>query len=227
MITVVGHQGAPSEGEPGNTIESFQRAIKIGVNAIECDVHLSRDGELIVIHDHDLSRITDGSGDVREFPLKKLRELTVGGKSKIPTLQEVLKLKVLVFIELKSSHNNEAYRGLARKASELLKYLKKNNAVFLSFNPEYLRELNHPNIKKMLLSKKFPALESLKDLGLCGLAIEYQGLTKEGVELAHEKGLKIFAWTVDREPDIKKMIEIGADFICSNNPRLVMEIMKK
>src|SRR5262245_63298231 len=88
---VGGHRGNPAE-HPENTLTSFRSAIELGVDLIECDVHLSADGELIVIHDHTLDRTTDGSGLVVQHTLGELRELDAGGGERLPTLAEVCEM---------------------------------------------------------------------------------------------------------------------------------------
>src|SRR5207302_6434069 len=86
-----GHRGNPAEN-PENTMRSFRSAIAIGCDLIECDVHLSADGRLVVIHDHTLDRTTNGSGLVRDHSAAELRKLDAGDGEKIPLLQEVVEL---------------------------------------------------------------------------------------------------------------------------------------
>ena len=86
-----GHRGNPAE-HPENTLASFRSAIELGVDMIECDVHLSSDGELVVIHDHTLERTTDGQGMVLQHTLAALRELDAGGGERVPVLAEVCEL---------------------------------------------------------------------------------------------------------------------------------------
>ena len=95
-MLVVGHRGAPSRA-PENTLASFEAALAIGVDAIELDVHLSRDGHLVVIHDQNLARTTNGRGLVHEHTLSELKALDAGGwfdssfcGERIPTFEEVL-----------------------------------------------------------------------------------------------------------------------------------------
>jgi glycerophosphoryl diester phosphodiesterase len=88
---VGGHRGNPAE-QPENTLASFRSAIDVGVDMIECDVHLSSDGQLVVIHDHTLERTTNGSGLVRQHTLAELRELDAGGGERLPVLAEVCEL---------------------------------------------------------------------------------------------------------------------------------------
>ena len=83
MVQIIGHRGAPAL-VPENTIESFKRAIDSGAHYIECDVHLSKDGRLPVIHDDRVGRTTDGKGSVRDFTFEELKALTIPGGLKIP-----------------------------------------------------------------------------------------------------------------------------------------------
>src|ERR671938_442670 len=88
-VWVVGHRGAMGHC-PENTLASFERGLELGADWIEVDVHLSRDGALVVIHDETLERTTNGSGLVRERTLAELQRLDAGHGERIPTLEEVL-----------------------------------------------------------------------------------------------------------------------------------------
>src|SRR5215467_6065562 len=88
---VGGHRGNPAEN-PENTMRSFRSAIAAGCDLIECDVHLSSDGELVVIHDHTLERTTNGQGMVFQHTLAALRELDAGNGERVPVLAEVCEL---------------------------------------------------------------------------------------------------------------------------------------
>src|SRR5438270_14072854 len=88
-VWVVGHRGAMGHS-PENTMASFERGLELGADWIELDVHLSRDGALVVIHDETLDRTTNGHGLVREHALSELKRLDAGDGQRIPTLDEVL-----------------------------------------------------------------------------------------------------------------------------------------
>ena len=87
----IGHRGARGYA-PENTLKSFQKAIELGVDAVELDVQLCKSGELIVMHDDTVDRTTDGSGFVKKLKLKDLKKLDAGMGERIPTLEEVLDL---------------------------------------------------------------------------------------------------------------------------------------
>ena len=102
-LWVIGHRGAAGL-VPENTLASFAHAVRLGVDAVELDVHLSADGHLVVIHDERLERTTNGNGKVADAPLAALRMLDAGAGERVPTLEEVLEAvpgHVAVNIELK------------------------------------------------------------------------------------------------------------------------------
>lgn len=101
-MIIVGHRGAAAL-KPENTLSSFEEALKY-VQAIELDVHVSKTGELVVIHDDTVDRTTNKKGYVKDLTLKELKKLDAGNNEKIPTLNEVLDLinnSAIVNIELK------------------------------------------------------------------------------------------------------------------------------
>ena len=87
----IGHRGAP-RNEPENTLRSFKKALSLNVDMIECDVHLTKDGQVVVIHDPTVERTTNGKGKVKGFTLKEIKRLDAGKGEKIPTLEEIVKL---------------------------------------------------------------------------------------------------------------------------------------
>lgn len=102
-LRVVGHRGAAGLA-PENTLASFSQAVRLGVDAVELDVHLSADERLVVIHDDRVDRTTDGNGQVAATTLAALRMLDAGGGERVPTLDEVLEavpMRIAVNIELK------------------------------------------------------------------------------------------------------------------------------
>lgn len=103
MVVKVGHRGAAGH-EPENTLRSFRRAMELGADMVELDVHLCGSGELVVIHDETVDRTTDGTGEVAKMTLDEMRALDAGKGERIPTLQEVIDLatgRMDINIELK------------------------------------------------------------------------------------------------------------------------------
>ncbi len=140
---VGGHRGNPAEF-PENTLASFRSAIELGVDVIECDVHMSADGELVVIHDHTLDRTTNGTGMVRDHTYAELRELDAGGGERVPLLREFLELggetNVGLAIELKQIPI--PYPGIESRVVELVRAVKVLDlAAVISFQHRSVREL--------------------------------------------------------------------------------------
>src|SRR5256885_669781 len=124
-------------------MRSFRSAIAVGCDLIECDVHLSSDGRLVVIHDHTLERTTNGSGLVRHYTAAELRKLDAGDGEKIPLLQEVIELalgKVGLVIELKQVP--PLYPGLEDKLLNMLRQLGAvPECAVVSFNHQAIHQL--------------------------------------------------------------------------------------
>ena len=148
MISVA-HRGA-SNFAPENTQSAFRKALELGADFLECDVHLSKDGELIIMHDDKVDRTTNGSGYVKNFTLAELKELDAGGKfhasfagEKIITLNELLDEfygEVGLLIEIKKP---SMYPGIEEKVVALLSEYKDLNSIIVqSFDIESMRKMN-------------------------------------------------------------------------------------
>jgi len=223
MILKIGHRGAMGY-EPENTLVSFQRAIEFGVDMIELDIHLCHSGELVVIHDETVDRTTNGSGRVEDKSLAELQSLDAGFGQKVSTLIEVLNFinkRVKVNVELKGE-------GTVEPLCEVIqKYISKHS---WSYGDFYVSAFDHYKLRKMhLLDKKIKtgALLVGRPIGLAEFATQvnafsvnlcYQYVDEEFIADAHRRGLKVFVWTVNEPDDIKKIIELGVDGICSNYP---------
>ena len=130
MVQIVAHRGSSGD-RPENTLPAFAEAVRVKADIIELDVHLSKDGHLIVMHDETVDRTTNGKGRICDKTLTELKELNAGSwfsedyaATKVPTLKEVLDLlaaknyRGILTIELKTDHYE--YQGIEKKVSELL-----------------------------------------------------------------------------------------------------------
>jgi glycerophosphoryl diester phosphodiesterase len=146
---IIAHRGG-SAYAPENTLAAFQSAVEQGADGIELDVHLSADGEVVVIHDADLERTTDGSGSVYENPLAALKELDAGSwygsefiGEEIPTLDEVFELageRLFINVELKGPGLFRSELP-ARIADIVERFSFTERVIFSSFNPWQLQQL--------------------------------------------------------------------------------------
>jgi len=219
----IGHRGARAYA-PENTVTSFKKALEIGVDAVELDIRRTKDNELVVIHDADIKRTTDGEGLVSELTLKEIKSFSAEKGEKIPTLLEVVDLldrKVKIFIELKENGLEEQVLSILNK-----KNLEKN-VVIVSFLEEALakvRELDK-NIETGLIyaSHKNPIKTAL-DLKANYLLALYRFTHTANVEKAHENGLKVVVWTINTQNEAETFAKKGVDGITSDKPDILMHL---
>ncbi len=221
LDTYIAHRGFHNEVAPENSLAAFSRSIEAGF-AIELDVRLTKDNEVIVFHDDSLKRMTSAGGLVNQYILTSLKSLKLHGSSeRIPTLKEVLTLvdgRVPLIIELK---NNSKDKILEEKTMDLLSDYSGEYTI-QSFNPfslQWIRE-NHPNVIIGLLTTYDFGKESIESLKkalvrympmLPLIRPEYIGLNYKSyspLQLGIIKNLtnsKIIYWTVDNESDFKRV----------------------
>jgi glycerophosphoryl diester phosphodiesterase len=222
-ILKIGHRGAKGY-EPENTLVSFEKAIGMGADGIELDVHLSVDGRLIVIHDETIDRTTNGKGVVNELTLQELKSVAINEEYKIPTLEEVLDLvnqRCFVNIELKN-------QDTAEKVVQLIAhYISKknwNHGHFLvsSFDWNALQQVRflNENIRIGVLTETDLdlAISFARFLKSEALHPDFQLLTKEYTAKIQQKGIQVFPWTVNETNDIHKMKSFQVDGIITDFP---------
>ncbi len=220
MTKIVGHRGAAGY-VPENTLLSFQTAIDIGCDRAELDVRLSKDDEVVVFHDEEVSRVTDGTGFVHELSLTELKKLNLSDNQKIPTLQEAIDLcrgKIDLQIELKAQ----------RTPQLVTKILLKNNfveyAIVTSFNSELLQEIKamNPELKVGLLFREY----SEEIWGLAeAIPLDIIGprgniVTDEIVNAARKLGKSVYAYHVNDKKIGDRLIALGVDEIGTDFPKL-------
>lgn len=231
--TLIAHRGA-SGYRPENTIDAFELAYEMGAKALEFDCWLSRDGKVVVIHDHALARTTNGKECVTDYDLSSLKKLDAGSHLNpkfanvtIPTLEEVLlfaKGKDLhLYIELK-----DRFIAVADKTQKLIrKYDMLDQVHVISFEHHLLDWLfaHHPDISLGFSSKEiYPELSSdaLK-INAEGVMVPYQKLTSEAVDAVKSAGLEIWTFTVNDPAFLEEEFFPQISGYCSNYPDLPMK----
>lgn len=221
MIQIIGHRGARGI-EPENTMRSYRKAIELKVDYIECDVHKTKDGKIVLIHDHTVDRTTNGKGLVSDFSFDEIRKLDAGKGEKIPTLQELLDLargKVKLHIELKDETATE----------DTVRILEKNDMiqqVFLTCGNtstlKKVRELNSSvSLEHIFGHPPENAIELALSVGAKRVSCHISHLTKEFVQKAHQNGIQVIAWPPNTLEEAKKAIECNIDLICTDRPDIV------
>jgi len=212
--------------EPENTLLSIKKAIEIGVNAVEIDVHLSKDKEIVVIHDSTLDRTTNGTGPVGNYTLSELKKLNAGKGETIPTLKEVMELtgkKIRLVIELKEKDTEKIV------VEQIKKNGLKDNVYVISFWHRLVKNVKEMDsgIKTGVLLVGCPVDTSIADkISADVLVMKYTFIDAEFVELSHKNDLKVFIWNIDDPDIIKPFVDIGVDGIGSNNPGILVDYFK-
>ena len=233
MTLNVAHRGA-SALAPENTIAAFDRAVEVEADVLELDLHLSRDGELVVIHDDTLDRTTDGHGPVNERSLEELKRLDAGrwfgegfAGQRIPMLDEVLDRyarKVPLALEIKAG--STFFPGIEEKVvSALRQHAAIDQAAVASFDHYALRRLKEiePTIRTAALLVGRPvSLSALAGPAKAnGLALEASFVTKTEVEACRAAGLQIVVWVVNDPARMRHFIRLGVDGIITDRPDLL------
>ncbi len=219
MIAKIGHRGA-SGHVLENSLESIQKAIELGADGIELDVHVCASGEVVVFHDFTLDRLTNTIGPIAEFSLSELKQLKLKDEFIIPTLKEVLeftKNKCWLNIELKGSNT-------ALPVFKMLNDLdfKTADVIISSFQIDELKTFSQ-------LSDKFPlavltqasieqAIDLATEIKAKAIHPHFSLLTEESCEKAKDLSLQINTWTVNEKADIEHVKRFPIDGIISDFP---------
>lgn len=221
-MKIFAHRGA-SGIEPENTLRAIKAALNANVDGIEIDVH-EVDNKLFVIHDRWLHRTTSGSGQLSHYNAEHLRSLDAGLGETIPTLDEVLSLiagKCIINIELKGVNNINlllSYLDDAMQASSL----SIDSILLSSFNHRLLDKIHQqrPEFAIGALTACYPLdyAKFAEQLHAYSVHLNVDFISQHFVEDAHQRGLKVFVYTVDELDDIKAMKALGVDGVFSNFP---------
>jgi glycerophosphoryl diester phosphodiesterase len=219
----IGHRGAPAY-EPENTLRSFEKAMELGVNAVELDIRKTKDGRMVVIHDAEVDRTTNGRGPVSGLTLDEVKRLTAGKSEKIPTLEEALDFldrKVRILVELKELGLEENTLSLIREKG------LEENVVIVSFHEEALRrtrELSEKVETGLIYVRHENPIETALRLKANYLIPFFKHTRATDVEKAHERGLKVIVWTINEREEAVKYVEWGVDGVASDKPDILVGI---
>ena len=235
---IIAHRGA-SAYSAENTLPAFELAILQGSEGLELDVHLTKDKEVIVAHDLELERVSDGTGRICDYTLSELREFNFSAAfpeqqpSHAPTLAEVYSLvsdtQLIVNVELKTTE--VLYPELPEKLINLEReYAMEGRVIYSSFNHYSLMAIRQLNPKSEIgllyaMGLVDPWIYA-KHLSATALHPHYKiiGALPETVARCHENGIKVNVWTVDDPTTIGYMLNLGVDMIITNKPDKALEV---
>lgn len=239
---VFAHRGA-CKYAPENTLASFELAVEQGADAIELDVKLSADAEVMVIHDQTVERTTEGTGKVNRLSLRELKELDAGSHfsasfkgEKIPTLDEVFEsVGKRIFINVELTNYSSRQDNLIPLTAEIVKrHGLQKNLLFSSFAPINLRRMKAllPEVPVGLL-----ALDGI--LGIVNRSMVYQRLSPGIIHpnlkdvnaglMARERrrNRRVHVWTVNEESDLRRMNELGVDGVFTDDPLTAIRVLER
>ncbi|HUV89759.1 MAG TPA: glycerophosphodiester phosphodiesterase [Anaerolineae bacterium] len=243
----IAHRGA-SAAAPPNTLAAFKKAIELGADGIEFDVHFSADGVPVVIHDFTVDATTDGSGRVADLTLAQLKQLDAGTRfdpaftgERIPTLDEVLEAvrgrrgwggELLLNVELKTTSPGD--NGLERAVITLVEqHSLSRRVLFSSFNPFSLRRAKRiaPHIPAGLLYDQGLSLP-LRRAWLAFLAPHearhphYKMVDARYMAWARRRGYRVNTWTVDDPAEMRRLVGLGVNGIITNVPDVLRSVLE-
>jgi len=227
---VIAHRGASADA-PENTLAAFQLALDEGADGIELDVMLSKDKQLVVIHDETIDRTTSGSGRVKEMTLKELKSYDAGGGQKIPSLAEVFDhfgRKFLINIELKNY--SSIFDSLPLKVASLVKEYDLSASVLISsFNPFNLPRFERrlPGVTLGLITQPGQAQYWIWRLfRYDALHPHLSDVDEALVAAVHASQRQINTWTPDEPDEIRRLASLGVDGVITNVPKLAREALE-
>lgn len=223
---IVGHRGASAHA-PENTLAAFRRALEDGAQLLECDVHLSADGEVVVMHDETIDRTVASdsplrTGAIGELTRAQLDTVQLEGGERVPSLAELLEMTTApVFIEVKVA-------AAAQAVAEILTALPKGSpaaaSTVISFHADALAEIRRTTetpVSYLVGQVDEEAIATARELGAAGIGPSIKGLSLQAAEAVHEAGLAVNPWTVNSVPQLEVALACGVDTITTDDPAWV------
>ena len=239
MSKIFAHRGYSGK-YPENTMIAFKKALECGVDGIELDVQLTKDGEVVIIHDETIDRTTTGKGFVVDYTYEELERFDASfkfkdlGFNKIPTLREYFQLvkdyDIVTNVELKTGINE--YLGIEEKVWELIKeYNLEEKVIISSFNHFSVMRMKDiaPQLKYGFLSEDWiiDAGKYTHSHGVQCYHPRFNNLVPDVIKELKKYNLEINTWTVNLEEDMRYLYSNNIDVIITNYPELAQEIKNR
>ncbi|MGH7388372.1 MAG: glycerophosphodiester phosphodiesterase [Candidatus Rokuibacteriota bacterium] len=235
---------------PENSLLAYRSALGLGVDYVETDVHLTADGEVVVMHDPTLERTSTGIGALRERTLADLGPVRLRARDgsvtdeRVPTLAQLLDLlapsRAGLLLEIKVDERKQRHPGIEEKVLALVRSRKMDGrTLVMAFERDTVarvRELD-PAIPTVLLigrgqvqrERVWPA-ESVKwaaGLGATAIGYNHRLIDADVVAAARKAGLTLAAWTVNEEADIRRVLGLGVDVVISDRPDVARRLVDR
>ncbi|GAA2430041.1 glycerophosphodiester phosphodiesterase [Streptomyces glaucus] len=215
-LLIIGHRGVMGV-EPENTLRSFVAAERAGLDVVELDLHLSKDGALVVMHDAEVDRTTDGTGAIAEKTLAELRALDAGKGERIPVFEEVLDA---VSVPLQAEIKDVA---AARALAEVMHARNLADRVEVSsFHDAAIAEITRlvPGVRTALVAGRYgpEVVDRAIEAGARTVCLNIRRLTLEVVEYARKAGLGIIGWVVNTQDHLRLVRALELDGATTDYP---------
>ncbi len=234
---IIAHRGASGHA-PENTLAAFQKGIDLGANMLELDIHMSKDGELVVMHDPTLERTTNGTGYIKNYTVRELKQFDASKRfenyqgERIPILQEVFDLaqkRATFAIEIKNCPI--LYPDIEKK---LVRLIERNdlvdNALVIAFYHPSLKEIKrlNPDIKTGVLYSGglLEPWAVAETVGASALHPKYEYIVADMVAEAQKREYLVHPWTINSAPELERWVQYGVDGIASDFPDSLAGIAK-
>ena len=242
-IPVLGHRGCCAK-YPENTLVSFEAAIALGVDLIEFDVNITKDGVPVVIHDNTIDRTSDHTGPTREYTLDELKSFDFGGRfdarfkgERIPTLDEVLALaarseRLLLNVEIKDM----THEAVDKTIAALWRFELCERSVIACFDARVIRYVKkaYPEMRTQGFPGRYMTAFVEDDYDIMfgmGIPICWGDSTPEriraDVEFARSRGILAWLFVADTPEAVRASVEFGADNITGNNPEVALSVLRE
>ncbi|MGM0410951.1 MAG: glycerophosphodiester phosphodiesterase family protein [Bacillota bacterium] len=230
---ILAHRGVSGD-EAENSKEAFKKALEIGADGVELDVHLSADNELVVIHDERVDRVSNGKGFVKDMTLDELKNLTLRGKnkSKILTLREsldIIKDFKIINLELKNNYFN--YDEIENKVIEILQeYQIEDKTIISSFNHYSIKKITDMKMNIttgiLYMATIFHPWNYAKKIGVEFINPHFSALNGEIINYLHKNNYKIAVYGANKKEELIKLIKSKVDIIITDYPKKAMKLRR-
>jgi glycerophosphoryl diester phosphodiesterase len=226
---------------PENSARAFRESARLPIEQAECDVHLTADGEVVVMHDATLDRMTDASGPVVARTAAELRGIRVRGTAgePPPTLDDYLAIlapgPVAPRIEIKSDAQRRPYPGIVpRTLARLDAAGQRARSWIIGFNADTMAEAQAAGgLAGVALLFEIPTLTDLgiagviavaRDCGIAEIGMHERVLDAELIGRFRAAGLGVGTWGANHEPSIRRMLDLGVDIFATDDPPLAVHL---
>lgn len=245
MPLVLAHRGA-NKVAPQNTLPAFKKAIQFNADGIETDVHLCKDGEIVICHNYTVDATSNGKGSIDEMTFAELRRMDFGSYFSsdfkgvtLPTLAELLTLvknMQLINIEIKAPKKDNDL--VKRVVEEVYKFGVEKNSIISCFDPECIRQVKEidKNLKTGLLYERGTLGDEIMNFGVAKYCQQLKAdaahphrnlITHKEIIDLHNLGIAVNPWTVNLKEDIIKLTNWGCDALITDIPDFCRQVLKE